>query len=113
MPRPVHRRHGQRRLLPDPAFVEANKAATGIGQGAAIPAPNPTKSPAGTERGIFRPIAAAGSSSRMATALANPTAPANPSAASRSAVFSTTIPFRYEYESPSWDNVSQQNGTTV
>ncbi len=59
MPRPVHRRLGQRRLLPDLAFVEANKAATGIGQGAAIPAPNPTNSPEGTERGILTPIAAA------------------------------------------------------
>ena len=96
MPRPVHRRPGQRGPLPDLAFIEATNAATGIGQGAEIPTPNPTTSPVGTERGIFRPSAAAGRSSRSATALANPTAPANPSAATRSAVDSATIPFQCE-----------------
>ena len=41
MPRPVHRRLGKRGPIPDLAFVEATNAATGIGQGAAMPTPFP------------------------------------------------------------------------
>ena len=90
MPMPVQRRAGQRGPLVPSAFVAATKAAKGIGQGAAMPAPHPTTSPAGTVSGSLRPSASVGSCSRTATALANPTAPANPSAATRSAVFSFT-----------------------
>lgn len=90
MPMPVQRRAGQRGLFVPPAFLAAIKAAKGIGQGAAMPAPHPTTSPAGTESGSLRPSASVESCSRTATALPNPTAPANPSAATRSAVFSFT-----------------------
>ena len=90
MPMPVHRRAGQRGPPVPPAFLAATKAAKGIGQGAAMPAPHPTTSPAGTESGSLRPSASVGNCSRIATTLANPTAPANPRAATRSAVFSVT-----------------------
>lgn len=56
-----------------------------------MPAPHPTTSPAGTESGSLRPSASVGSCSRIATTLANPTAPANPSAATRSAMFSFAV----------------------
>ena len=63
----------------------AMTAVAGIGQGAATPAPQPTSSPAGTDRGTLMPQGWPGRSSRIATALPTTAAPANASDVASSA----------------------------
>jgi hypothetical protein len=63
----------------------AMTAAAGIGQGAATPAPQPTSSPAGTDKGMLMPQGWPGRSSRIATALPRTAAPANASDVASSA----------------------------
>ena len=60
---------------------DATSAATGMGQGAATPAPQPRRIPVGTEKGAPMPSGRPGRSSRTATALVNPTVHANATAA--------------------------------
>ncbi len=64
---------------------DAMSAATGMGQGAATPAPQPTMMPVGTESGTPMPSGRPGRSSRTATAVVNPTVHANAMAAFRRA----------------------------
>ncbi|MDQ3717332.1 MAG: hypothetical protein M3381_15180 [Actinomycetota bacterium] len=55
----------------------AISALTGIGHGAAIPAPHPTRTPADTESGIDAPKGWPGMPCRIAVTLPNALAPAN------------------------------------
>jgi hypothetical protein len=64
-------------------LAAATTAAAGIGHGAATPAPQPMRSPAGTEHRTLRPNGSPGTSSRTATALPKTADAAYPSAAAR------------------------------
>jgi hypothetical protein len=70
---------------------EAHSAAAGIGHGAATPAPHPTRTADGTERGTLMCNGSPVTSSRIATALPNPVAQANAKAAAPSARFGLSV----------------------
>jgi hypothetical protein len=74
------------------ARAAAITAATGIGQGAATAAPQPTRMPVGTESGMPMPSGRPGRSSRMATAVVNAVVHANPTAAAQRARSGSPIP---------------------
>jgi hypothetical protein len=69
--------HMTARFRADPRrLLAATTAATGIGQGAATPAPHPTRSPTGTESGRRMPNGSPGTLSRIDTMLPSSVAPA-------------------------------------